>query len=444
MKIATTSARVACEVCYLTYIPPVSAPVAITNPAANISILTATLNGTVQGSYATTTVTFEYGTTASYGNSVNATPSTVTGNASISVNANLTGLTNGTLYHFRVKAVNSAGTTYGNDLTFTTVAITAPVVTTLAASGITTTGAVLNGTVNASNATATVTFEYGLTTSYGSTINAIPNTVTGNSTTAVSATIAGLTANTLYHFRAKAINSVGTTYGADLPFTTLAPPCTDSYEVNNTQATAKGIATGTNINALINVNTDVDWFKFNNSTTAKNIQVELFNLPADYDVQFYNSAGTLLATSQNRGTTRELLKYNTSTLGTYSIKIYPYNGAFNATICYTALVSINKVAYKSLETSDETTVTADDFESLSIFPNPSSGKINLDYTAAADGKIDVKILNLTGTSVMETIFSAVDGSNSFSMDLTGQPDGIYILELTSEHDRILKKVMVRK
>ncbi|MEI6898991.1 MAG: T9SS type A sorting domain-containing protein, partial [Bacteroidota bacterium] len=111
---------------------------------------------------------------------------------------------------------------------------------------------------------------------------------------------------------------------------------------------------------------------------------------------------------------------------------------------YTAKVTLSKNAFKSMETSDETIVTADDFESLSIFPNPTSGKINLDYTAASDGKIEVKILNLTGTSVMETTFNAMDGSNNFSMDLTGQPAGIYILELTSDHDRILKKVMVRK
>jgi hypothetical protein len=40
--------------------------------------------------------------------------------------------------------------------------------------------------------------------------------------TAVSAAITGLTCNTTYHFRAVGVNSVGTTNGADVPFTTAA------------------------------------------------------------------------------------------------------------------------------------------------------------------------------------------------------------------------------
>jgi hypothetical protein len=48
--------------------------------------------------------------------------------------------------------------------------------------------------------------------------------VTGNSNTNVSAGITGLTAGTTYHFRAKAVNSVGTTYGNDKSFTTLYSP----------------------------------------------------------------------------------------------------------------------------------------------------------------------------------------------------------------------------
>ncbi|RPH32608.1 MAG: hypothetical protein EHM93_08365, partial [Bacteroidales bacterium] len=48
------------------------------------------------------------------------------------------------------------------------VAGVAPTVTTDAAGSVTSTGATLNGTVNANNASTTVTFEYGLTTGYGS------------------------------------------------------------------------------------------------------------------------------------------------------------------------------------------------------------------------------------------------------------------------------------
>jgi len=122
MRIAVTSARVACSVCYMTYQATTpTAPTASTVAASGISVSGATLNGTVNNNNASsTTVTFDYGTTTSYGSSKTATPSSVTGSTSTSVAATLTGLTANTTYHYRVKAVNSVGTTYGSDKTFTT------------------------------------------------------------------------------------------------------------------------------------------------------------------------------------------------------------------------------------------------------------------------------------------------------------------------------------
>lgn len=98
-----------------------------------------------------------------------------------------------------------------------------PIVSTTAATGISTTGATLNGSVNANNTDTTVTFEYGTTASYGDTTTAVPGTVTGNIDTAVSASITGLVPNTLYHFRVKAVNSKGTSYGSDMSFATSGP-----------------------------------------------------------------------------------------------------------------------------------------------------------------------------------------------------------------------------
>lgn len=101
---------------------------------------------------------------------------------------------------------------------------TAPTATTVAASSITTSSATLNGTVNANNATTTVTFEWGTTTSLGNSINATPNSVTGTSNTNVTANLTGLSANTKYYYRVKAVSANGTTYGSTMNFTTAVNP----------------------------------------------------------------------------------------------------------------------------------------------------------------------------------------------------------------------------
>lgn len=97
-----------------------TAPTATTTSATWISQAWATMNGSIIANNDFTTITFEYDTATSYGNTINANPDTVSGNLSTAVYSNLTGLTGNTTYHYRVKAVNSIGTTYGSDLTFTT------------------------------------------------------------------------------------------------------------------------------------------------------------------------------------------------------------------------------------------------------------------------------------------------------------------------------------
>jgi uncharacterized repeat protein (TIGR01451 family) len=105
-------------------------------------------------------------------------------------------------------------------------AAAAPTVTTGVAAAVDTTAATLNGTVNPNSQTATVYFEYGLTTDYGSAA-AVSGTFMGATEQAVSANVTGLAAGTLYHFRAVATNVLGVATGLDQTFATTVPPAPD-------------------------------------------------------------------------------------------------------------------------------------------------------------------------------------------------------------------------
>ncbi len=120
-----------------------------------------------------------------------------------------------------VKA-GSGGTTYGHMARFFgTTPSTAPTVTTATQSSVTSSSATLGGNVT-SDGGATVT-DRGIvwaTTSNPTTSDT--KVANGSGTGSFSATVSSLPANTLIHVRAYAINSVGTSYGSDINFTTLA------------------------------------------------------------------------------------------------------------------------------------------------------------------------------------------------------------------------------
>ena len=118
-------------------------------------------------------------------------------------------------------------------------------VTTGAVTSTSANGAMLNGFINAHGSPTTVSFfKYGLATSYGSTVNASPSTVSGYTATAVTAAVSGLAANTLYHYLLTATNSIGTSNGSDATFTTLpnAPVTGTASAIKTTGFTANWLA----------------------------------------------------------------------------------------------------------------------------------------------------------------------------------------------------------
>ena len=94
-------------------------PRATTLTASSPGNTFATLNGSVNPDGTTANVWFEYGLTNAYGASIAAVPAAATGSGTTAVSAGLTGLTPGTLYHYRIRGTTPAGAFVGADMTFT-------------------------------------------------------------------------------------------------------------------------------------------------------------------------------------------------------------------------------------------------------------------------------------------------------------------------------------
>ena len=191
-------------------------PAVTTTAATAITTVSATLNGTINPNGLSSTYHFEWGTTTAYGTNTT-TNNAGSGSVTLPESVNITGLTAGTTYHYRLVGVNSDGTTNGNDMTVTPGAAT---ITTTAATAITMTTATSGGNVTADGGSAVSARGLCWSTTANPTITG-SHTTDGSGLGVFTSNMTGLTANTLYHIRAYATNPTGTWYGNDLTFNTL-------------------------------------------------------------------------------------------------------------------------------------------------------------------------------------------------------------------------------
>jgi hypothetical protein len=240
-----------------------TAPTAITGPVTAIGATIATLSGTVNPNGTSTTWYFEYGATTTYGTK---TPvaNAGAGTANIGVSANIGSLTGGTTYHYRIVATSTAGTTNGADGIFTTVS--GPTVTTNAATGVSSSAATLNGSVNPNGRATTYFFDYGKDTNYGSK-TAVTNAGSASSPVTVSAAIAGLQAGQTYHFRLEATSDAGTTLGNDLSFAATASTATTAPAVT-TKAATNLTSSSARLNGSVNPNSLATTYYFEYGTST--------------------------------------------------------------------------------------------------------------------------------------------------------------------------------
>lgn len=196
-------------------------PACVAQQATNLSITGATLNGVVNPNYLSTIVTFEYGLTINYGLTIAAVQSPITGNSITNVSADITGLTQGTTYHFRVKTVNSLGTVYSGDMSFVTLNFST--LNTIIISAVTFNSATSGGNI-ITDGGAPVTARGVCWNTTGNPTVADNKTSDGSGTGSYVSLLSGLLPNTTYYVRSYATNSIGTSYGNQITFRTLTAP----------------------------------------------------------------------------------------------------------------------------------------------------------------------------------------------------------------------------
>jgi len=238
-----------------------------------------------------------------------------------------------------------------------------------------------------------------------------------------------LTASSLYDWRVRAnCTAIGLNSAyAQAQFTTAAAiTCPGIYDVS-TNGSSGGAATipfNTDVKGLISPTGDNDYYRFV-ITTGGTATITLTTLPFDYDIRLYSSDGvTQLAISQAGGTTGETIT-RTYTAGTYYVRVYGYNGANSASVCYTLKVQLGTASVQEL-TGNEPAVR------VKLFPNPVTDKLSV-YLIGDNNRKDLRIYDMSG----KLIYTQQVNDMFTTLDLKKLAKGMYFVKITEAGGKVL-------
>jgi hypothetical protein len=195
-----------------------SSPTVATGAATKVTDTSAVLNARINPNADATSYTFAYGPTTAY---TLGTPPRALGHGTkaIDVSHTITGLTPGTLYHYRITALNGKGVASGIDRMFTTTGHPPAAVVTGGPINVGTTVATATGSINPEGAVTTWVIQYGLTAGYG--VQTFPQTLSPvTAPLPVAGELTGLAPGTLFHYKIVAFHGGVVSSGLDQTFFT--------------------------------------------------------------------------------------------------------------------------------------------------------------------------------------------------------------------------------
>lgn len=217
---------------------------------------------------------------------------------------------------------------------------------------------------------------------------------------------------------------------------TTVTSCVSTYDnstnntSNNTTTTAPVIPFNTNITGQISTGGDVDHYKFT-ITTAGTITLTLTTLPANFNLRLVNSAGTILATSGNSGTTNETINY-TAAAGVYYARVYGANtSTSNATSCYTL-----KVQLGTATRTDE--ILLSDNQTMEVYPNPVQNTLNVDLSKI-NSATSIRIYDINGRLMTTKNITQA----KTQIDVSKLTGGVYMIEVLNKDLIITRSKIVK-
>lgn len=108
-------------------------------------------------------------------------------------------------------------------------------------------------------------------------------------------------------------------------------------------------------------------------------------------------------------------------------------------------ISTQNIDYYIINISPASGIAENNFISnLSLYPQPASEQIHISFNAPTSDKINLKLMDITGKTVLQQSFSTTAGENKLNIDVSHLDNGLYFYTLSNSQSSISNKIIINK
>lgn len=261
-------------------------------------------------------------------------------------------------------------------------------------------------------------------------------TIACGSTLTIGAQVSGSVAGTSFDWNTAATTQTitvtpGRTYSVTVE---NAAGCTDSDDKEVTQPVSQELSFET-------------WQVITYGNGAPNDTVQAQELCVDFETIFRNTSTNTTGWSwlwsfgdgQNTQKTNESPSFTYTSQGVVTVTLEADSGNCNVIsdpVSITVLPAAASACITGIEDNDLSRL-------VSIYPNPTTGALNINFTDISSNDVTVEVFNIVGSKVFSTA-TAIEGSAIEQVDLSTFNNGIYLVRVSVEGDTFTRTVSVQK
>jgi hypothetical protein len=136
-----------------------------------------------------------------------------------------------------------------------------------------------------------------------------------------------------------------------------------------------------------------------------------------------------------------ITKGGTTMTGLFTLRYKAIDGSNNVGYSSFRIIEVKSETDFTCVNSVNTNLNLDKY--ISVYPNPNTGMFTVNSNLPAQEKVRMSITNILGQEI-EVVHNGILGQNSFRVDMSTQPAGVYLLNIVTNNQTLTKRIEITK